>query len=132
MLLSGSENPSRETSDPTAACPQIRYSHLLDTSRASTADKAMEASADLINDVSIGERDPAMYGVMAKWIVPVCLMYMSCHSTIMTKTDYGADSNLMSKICKELNRSVQKAIAAGIHHWNIIVDSSIGFAKDSN
>ncbi|KAI8355198.1 Dihydropteroate synthase-like protein [Mortierella sp. GBAus27b] len=105
----------------------------VDTYRASVADKAIEAGADLINDISAGERDPAMYSVMAKWNVPVCLMHMRGDSkTMMTKTDYGADSNLMREISKELNRSAQKAIAAGVHRWNIIVDPGIGFAKNSD
>ena len=48
----------------------------VDTFRASVADKAIETGAALIIDVSAGERDPAMYSVMAKWNVPVCLMHM--------------------------------------------------------
>ncbi|KAF8939835.1 Dihydropteroate synthase-like protein [Dissophora ornata] len=104
----------------------------VDTFRASVADKAIEAGADLINDVSAGRRDPAMYSVMAKWNVPVCLMHMRGDSkTMMSQTDYGANNDVVGEITKDLNTSIQRAIAAGVHRWNIIVDPGIGFAKDS-
>ncbi|KAG0299308.1 trifunctional dihydropteroate synthetase, partial [Dissophora globulifera] len=104
----------------------------VDTFRASVADKAIEAGADMINDVSAGRRDPAMYSVMAKWNVPVCLMHMRGDSkTMMSQTDYGADNDVVGEISRDLNKSVQRAIAAGVHRWNIIVDPGIGFAKNS-
>ncbi|KAF9302777.1 trifunctional dihydropteroate synthetase [Mortierella antarctica] len=104
----------------------------VDTFRASVADKAIEAGADLINDVSAGRRDPAMYSVMAKWNVPVCLMHMRGDSkTMMSQTDYGAKNDVVGEIARDLHKSVQRAIAAGVHRWNIIVDPGVGFAKDS-
>ncbi|KAG0235486.1 trifunctional dihydropteroate synthetase [Actinomortierella wolfii] len=104
----------------------------VDTFRANVADKAMEAGADLINDVTAGRRDPAMYSVMAKWNVPVCMMHMRGDSkTMMAQTDYGVENDVLTQLGKELARSVQKALDAGVHRWNIIVDPGIGFAKDS-
>ncbi|KAF9172993.1 trifunctional dihydropteroate synthetase [Mortierella sp. AD011] len=104
----------------------------VDTFRASVADKAIEAGADLINDVSAGRRDPTMYSVMAKWNVPVCLMHMRGDSmTMMSQTDYGENNDVMGEISRDLNKSIQRAIAAGVHRWNIIVDPGIGFAKNS-
>ncbi|CAO3574353.1 unnamed protein product [Mortierella alpina] len=104
----------------------------VDTFRAIVADKAIEAGADLINDVTAGRRDPAMYSVMAKWNVPVCLMHMRGDSkSMMSQTDYGANNDVVGEIARDLNKSVQRAIAAGVHRWNIIVDPGIGFAKDS-
>ncbi|KAF9913534.1 trifunctional dihydropteroate synthetase [Lobosporangium transversale] len=105
----------------------------VDTFRASVADKAIEAGADLINDVSAGRRDPMMYSVMAKWQVPVCLMHMRGDSkTMMSQTDYGEKNDVVGEISRELNKSIEGAIAAGLHRWNIIVDPGIGFAKDSD
>lgn len=104
----------------------------VDTFRASVADKAIEAGADLINDVSAGRRDPAMYSVMAKWNVPVCLMHMRGDSkTMMSQTNYGAKNDVVGEIARDLHKSVERAIAAGVHRWNIIVDPGVGFAKDS-
>ncbi|KAG0046063.1 trifunctional dihydropteroate synthetase [Gryganskiella cystojenkinii] len=103
----------------------------VDTFRASVADAAIDAGADLINDVSAGRRDPAMYSVMAKWNVPVCLMHMRGDSkTMMSQTDYGEKNDVIGEIARDLNKSVQRAIAAGVHRWNIIVDPGVGFAKD--
>ncbi|KAF9977953.1 trifunctional dihydropteroate synthetase [Actinomortierella ambigua] len=104
----------------------------VDTFRANVADKAMEAGADLINDVTAGGRDPAMYSVMAKWQVPVCLMHMRGDSkTMMRQTDYGAENDVVAQLGKELGRLVQRALDAGVYRWNIIVDPGLGFAKDS-
>ncbi|KAF9408898.1 trifunctional dihydropteroate synthetase [Podila epigama] len=104
----------------------------VDTFRAAVADKAIEAGADLINDVSAGRRDGAMYSVMAKWNVPVCLMHMRGDSkTMMKQTNYGANNDVVGEIARDLQKSVQRAINAGVHRWNIIVDPGIGFAKDS-
>ncbi|KAF9932864.1 trifunctional dihydropteroate synthetase [Linnemannia zychae] len=104
----------------------------VDTYRAVVADKAIEAGADLINDVSAGRRDPAMYSVMAKWNVPVCLMHMRGDSkTMMSQTDYGEKNDVVGEIGRDLGKSIQRAIAAGVHRWNIISDPGIGFAKDS-
>ncbi|KAF9579791.1 trifunctional dihydropteroate synthetase, partial [Lunasporangiospora selenospora] len=103
----------------------------VDTFRAAVADKAIEAGADLINDVSAGRRDPAMYSVMAKWNVPVCLMHMRGDSkSMMAMTDYGGSNDVIKEIDQDLSRSVQRAIEAGVRRWNIIVDPGIGFAKD--
>ncbi|KAG0252517.1 trifunctional dihydropteroate synthetase [Mortierella polycephala] len=104
----------------------------VDTFRAAVADKAIEAGADLINDVSAGRRDPGMYSVMAKWNVPVCLMHMRGNSkTMMSQTDYGANNDVVGEIGRDLNKSIQRAMAAGVLRWNIIVDPGVGFAKDS-
>ncbi|KAK3811305.1 MAG: Dihydropteroate synthase-like protein [Benniella sp.] len=100
--------------------------------QASVADKAIEAGMNLINDVSAGERDPAMYSVMAKWNVPVCLMHMRGDSKTMTsKTDYGKHNDVVGELSKELDKSFQKAIAPGVHRWNIITDPGFGMFLDS-
>lgn len=101
----------------------------VDTFRAGVAEAAIEAGADLINDVSGGSRDPRMLAVMAKSHIPVCLMHMRGNSkTMMSMTQYSGD--LMQVIRHELSTGVANAIAAGVYRWNILVDPGIGFAKD--
>ncbi|KAI8894183.1 Dihydropteroate synthase-like protein [Globomyces pollinis-pini] len=103
----------------------------VDTFRAAVAKAAIEAGADLINDVSGGSRDPDMLNVMAVTHAPVCLMHMRGDSKTMNSlTKY--DGDLLVSIRDELTTSVEKAIRQGIYRWNIILDPGIGFAKDSH
>jgi dihydroneopterin aldolase/2-amino-4-hydroxy-6-hydroxymethyldihydropteridine diphosphokinase/dihydropteroate synthase len=103
----------------------------IDTFRASVAEAAVKAGADLINDISGGSRDPNMLKVMADCNVPVCLMHMRGDAqTMMSQenTTYEND-DVVDDVSHVLHVLVQKAIAAGVHRWNIIVDPGVGFAK---
>jgi dihydroneopterin aldolase / 2-amino-4-hydroxy-6-hydroxymethyldihydropteridine diphosphokinase / dihydropteroate synthase len=101
----------------------------VDTFRAKVALAAIEAGADLINDVSGGTRDPEMFNVMRRTKVPVCLMHMRGDSkTMMQLTEYKGD--LITAIRNELGETVKKAIQNGIFRWNIMIDPGIGFSKD--
>jgi dihydroneopterin aldolase/2-amino-4-hydroxy-6-hydroxymethyldihydropteridine diphosphokinase/dihydropteroate synthase/2-amino-4-hydroxy-6-hydroxymethyldihydropteridine diphosphokinase/dihydropteroate synthase len=101
----------------------------IDTFRAKVAAAAIEAGADLINDVSGGTRDPEMLGVMKTSGAPVCLMHMrGDSSTMMNLTHYNGD--LITAIRGELSNVVKKAIETGILRWKIMIDPGIGFAKD--
>ncbi|KAI8911553.1 Dihydropteroate synthase-like protein, partial [Gorgonomyces haynaldii] len=101
----------------------------VDTFRADVAASAIEAGADLINDVSGGTRDPKMLQVMAEKAVPVCLMHMRGDSKTMTSlTNYEGD--VVGHVRKMLVQLSQEAQAKGVYRWNITVDPGIGFAKD--
>ncbi|KAL2912186.1 trifunctional dihydropteroate synthetase [Polyrhizophydium stewartii] len=100
----------------------------IDTYRAAVAQAAVDAGADLINDISGGTRDPAMLAVMARTRKPVCLMHMRGDShTMMELTDYGGD--VIRGIRSSMASLVTHALAAGIFRWNVLVDPGIGFAK---
>ncbi|KAJ3194912.1 trifunctional dihydropteroate synthetase [Irineochytrium annulatum] len=100
----------------------------VDTFRAAVARAAVEAGADLVNDVSGGTRDPEMRSVMAELRVPVCLMHMRGDSMTMTGlTEYAGD--VVGGVRDALERRVDEAVAAGVRRWRIMVDPGIGFAK---
>ncbi|KAI9365181.1 Dihydropteroate synthase-like protein [Pilaira anomala] len=103
----------------------------IDTFRASVAKASIEAGANLINDISGGSRDPQMLQVMAETQVPVCLMHMRGDAqTMMSEENTTYENNdVVSDVSHVLNVLVQRAIAAGVHRWNIIIDPGIGFAK---
>ncbi|QSZ31834.1 hypothetical protein DSL72_001403 [Monilinia vaccinii-corymbosi] len=101
----------------------------IDTYRASVAKAAVEAGADIINDVSSGQLDPNMLSTMAQLGKTVCLMHMRGTSATMdTLTNYEPEG-LIPTIAKELLERVAEAEAAGIRRWRIILDPGIGFAK---
>lgn len=103
----------------------------IDTFRASVAEAAVKAGADLINDISGGSRDPNMLKIMAKYQVPVCLMHMRGDAQTMQSeenTTYEND-DVVDDVSHVLHVLVERAIAAGVHRWNIIIDPGVGFAK---
>jgi len=132
--VSGDEEISRVV--PVIRClkSKTRYTSSgtisIDTYRASVAEAAVEAGAEIINDVSAGQMDPQMLQTMARLGKTVCLMHMRGTPQTMNKlTDYSSDG-LIPTIAKELLERVAAAEEAGIRRWRIILDPGIGFAKN--
>jgi dihydropteroate synthase len=92
----------------------------IDTYKAKVAEKAVEAGADLINDVWGFKKDKDMARVAAKYNVPCCLMHNR------ENEDY---KDLMEDILEDLKESIKIAKDAGVKDGNIILDPGIGFAK---
>lgn len=101
----------------------------IDTFRPSVARAAIEAGADVINDV-YGGREPGMLETMADLACPVILMHSrGTPSTMTSLTDYSADGGLVEGVGREMVEMVEKALAARVRRWNIILDPGFGFAK---
>ncbi|KXJ95625.1 Dihydropteroate synthase-like protein [Microdochium bolleyi] len=100
----------------------------IDTYRASVAEAAVRAGADVINDVSAGLMDPEMLSMMAKLGKTVCLMHMRGDPATMSKLNDYPDG-LVPTVAKELLERVAAAEAAGVRRWRIILDPGFGFAK---
>lgn len=92
----------------------------IDTYKAKVAEKAIEAGANLINDVWGFKKDKEMGKVAAKYNVPCCLMHNR------ENEDY---KDLMEDILEDLRESIKIAKDAGVKDENIILDPGIGFAK---
>lgn len=93
----------------------------IDTYKAKVAEKAIEAGADLINDVWGFKKDKDIANVAAKYKVPCCLMHNR------ENEDYR---DLMEDILEDLRESIKIAKDAGVKDENIILDPGIGFAKN--
>jgi 2-amino-4-hydroxy-6-hydroxymethyldihydropteridine diphosphokinase / dihydropteroate synthase len=100
----------------------------VDTYRASVAEKAILAGADMINDISAGQVDAEMLSTMARLGKTVCLMHMRGTPLTMNKHNNYPDG-LIPTIAKELLQRVAAAEAAGIRRWRIVLDPGLGFAK---
>lgn len=92
----------------------------IDTYKAKVAEKAIEAGADLINDVWGFKKDKDMAKVAAKYNVPCCLMH---------NRENEEYKDLMEDILEDLRESIKIAKDAGVKDENIILDPGIGFAK---
>ena len=100
----------------------------VDTTRASVAFSAVNAGADLVNDISGGTFDPDMLATVARLNVPIVLMHLrGTPQTMQQMTDY---QNLLGEIYQFLERQIVSAIASGVNPSKIIIDPGIGFAKN--
>ncbi|CDR99276.1 related to multifunctional folic acid synthesis protein [Sporisorium scitamineum] len=103
----------------------------VDTFRASVAEAALIAGADMINDVSGGEREPAILEVAKKWKCPYILMHMRGDSKTMNGLVTYEGGDVVAGVRAELEVRLDRALRAGVRRWNIVLDPGIGFAKDS-
>ena len=100
----------------------------IDTYRASVAEAAISAGANIVNDVSAGTMDPAMLPLVAKLGCTVVLMHMrGTPKTMMRMTSYP--NGIIEGVAQELLARVAAAEAAGVRRWRMILDPGIGFAK---
>ncbi len=108
----------------------------IDTSKAAVAEAALEAGADIVNDVWGLRLDPEMARVVAQAQVPVILMHNRSnprHATIDARLGgryVGVDyDNLIEDVKRELGICLDIAHAAGIPDDRIILDPGLGFGK---
>ena len=101
----------------------------IDTMRADTAEKAVQAGAAIINDVSGGLSDPAMFATVKKLGVPYILMHWRGQSKEMNSRAIYKD--VVNDVISEINSQIEAAIDAGINKSQIIIDPGLGFAKDA-
>ena len=99
----------------------------VDTMRAEVAAAALDAGADLVNDVSGGLADPAMLPLVAERGVPVVLMHWRGASVDMQQRTAYAD--VVGEVRDHLAARVDAAVAAGVDPTRVIVDPGLGFAK---
>ncbi|HEV8660810.1 MAG TPA: dihydropteroate synthase [Thermoanaerobaculia bacterium] len=101
----------------------------IDTTKGVVAEAALNAGADIINDVSALNRDPKMRSVAARACVPVILMHMRGEPRTMQQLAKYDD--VVSDVARELSDFVESAVSAGIDKQQILVDPGIGFAKNA-
>ena len=101
----------------------------IDTMRAETAEKAVQAGAAIINDVSGGLSDPAMFATVKKLGVPYILMHWRGDSKEMNSRAIYTD--VVNDVISEINSQIEAALDAGINKSQLIIDPGLGFAKDA-
>jgi dihydropteroate synthase len=99
----------------------------IDTRKARVAAAALDAGANIINDVSALRHDPAMRSLAAKRGVPVILMHMRGEPRTMQENPHYDE--VVTDVARELTMWRDEAIAAGIDAGKIFVDPGIGFGK---
>lgn len=108
--------------------PKIDIPISVDTTRAKVAVAAINAGADIVNDISGGTFDSSMFSTVASLNVPIVLMHIrGTPQTMQLLTDY---QDVIEEISNFLLQQITAAVTAGIKRENIIIDPGIGFAKN--
>ena len=99
----------------------------IDTMRAAVAEFALEAGANLVNDVSGGLADPHMpYLVAAAGVCYVVVHWRGYSNDMYARAVY---TDVVGEVRDELSRRVEAAVAAGVDPGHIVVDPGLGFGK---
>ncbi len=99
----------------------------IDTTKASVAKAALNAGANMINDISAGRFDSEMFALAASKQVPICLMHMKGTPRTMQNDPHYDD--VMVEIISFLKESMKLAEEAGVKREMIMIDPGIGFGK---
>ena len=99
----------------------------VDTRKAAVARAALDAGADIINDISALSDDPDMAALCAEKGAAVVLMHKKGSPLTMQENPRYGD--VVAEIGAYLGAVVERAQAAGISPEKIIVDPGIGFGK---
>ena len=98
----------------------------VDTRNHTVAEAALEAGADMVNDVS-GLRDPAMVEVVLRTGCAVCIMHMQGEPrTMQTEPHYD---DVVDEVAAALEQTKQMLVQRGHPADLVVVDPGIGFGK---
>ena len=99
----------------------------IDTTSSAVAKAALEAGANIINDVSAGLDDPEILTVSASLNAPIILMHRQGTPKTMQDNPYYED--VVPEVISTLLEQIKLAIQAGVKKENILIDPGIGFGK---
>lgn len=92
----------------------------IDTYKSGVAEAALQAGADLVNDIWGLKADDKLAGIIAKYDAPCCLMHNR------NNTDY---QDFHKELLDDLRETIAIAKKAGIKDEKIILDPGVGFGK---
>ncbi|MFP4481802.1 MAG: dihydropteroate synthase [Thermovirgaceae bacterium] len=99
----------------------------VDTVKASVAEAATRAGADIINDVSAGRMDPSILDVVASGNIPyVCMHMKGIPKTMQKNPTY---ENLIGEIISFFEERIDFALSRGMDLSRIMLDPGLGFGK---
>ena len=106
---------------------QIDVPISIDTYKAKAAQEALDAGAQMINDISALRFDPEMKKIVAEYKAPIVLMHIQGTPRNMQENPWYKD--VIDEIAGYFIESIKIALDAGIARDKIIIDPGIGFGK---
>ncbi len=99
----------------------------IDTQKREVAEAALDAGAEIINDISGLQSDPPLAALAARRRAPLILMHMRGEPRTMQKAGFAR--NVIKDVAQGLKKSVAIARKAGVPKSQIILDPGVGFGK---
>ena len=99
----------------------------VDTYKAEVARRALEAGADMVNDISAATFDPDMAPFVARNQVPIVLMHMKGTPRDMQKNPFYTD--VVDEVYRYLESRIVALTELGLDPRQVVVDPGIGFGK---
>lgn len=99
----------------------------IDTTLSEVAKAAVVAGAGILNDISAGREDAAMFALAAQRRLPVILMHMLGEpGTMQNNPDYA---DVTREVSEFLQKRAQAVAQSGVPAGHILLDPGIGFGK---
>jgi dihydropteroate synthase len=102
----------------------------IDTTKASVAEQAVRAGANIVNDISGLRFDPRLAQVAARRRTPLILMHIRGRPENMQQRPFAR--SIWRSIRSGLAWSIQQALAAGVRRKRLIIDPGLGFGRSRN
>jgi dihydropteroate synthase len=99
----------------------------VDTTRAVTAERALDAGAVLVNDVSGGRADPELPALVGERGSPYVVMHWRAPSRQMQR--HAGYDDVVAEVRDELAARLDAVVAAGVAAEQVVLDPGLGFAK---
>jgi len=99
----------------------------VDTYKAAVAAAALDAGAEIVNDVSSGTMDPELLRVVAQH--GACVVLGHLRGTPADMNAHARYGDVVHEVIAELSERIDEATAAGIDRSRVLIDPGIGFAK---
>ena len=125
--VSASEEQQRVLPVVKALAQQTEVPISIDTSKATVAESALAAGAQVINDVTGFEADAEMLPLAVESGAGLCAMHMQ--GTPQTMQDQPHYEDVVEEIYQYLQQRRDRLLAAGINQQRICLDVGIGFGK---
>ena len=122
--------PHQQENAATALPAETLFS--IDTWRADVAAQALEAGADIINDISACSWEPALMDVVAQYRPGYVLMH--CLPGTRPDTMQGSPryDDAVAEVCAFFEARMAELVKAGIPEEHIMLDPGIGFGKTAD
>ena len=109
---------------------KLRVPMSIDTTKAEVARQALDAGAEIVNDISGLTFDRDMLEVCRKADAGICVMHIQgTPQTMQQNPQYG---NVVSEVIEFLQQQVDRCLMAGISAERMCVDPGIGFGKTAD
>lgn len=99
----------------------------IDTTKAIVAQAAVDAGAEIVNDISALRFDPALARVAAKARAGLVLMHSRGDATTLHSMEPVGD--ILSEVLTSLRSSIAEAELCGVERASLAIDPGIGFGK---